>query len=268
MKCPLLLPALALMAFLPLVAGMAAFAAETVDDELARFNEVSAKLQKTYDDGEAREKARSIPALATLAKREATQGNMAAANDAWKQVLLLDLQHDEARKFFIATNQLDKVLAELAKHQGPFIGKGEPTLAKVEEPKFDMSGARQVRVTAQHMVGSSLGSFKKGTVVAIQYVSGTWSAMNPEGAAKVNQSPDEAGITPYNVAVLFMDSGNEPMVLAQIPAGTSTKPFVYTLDRDVPGLTLRITGIPAATRRAVIAYTGDARYLVKIMPGR
>jgi hypothetical protein len=261
---PLLALALALLC--PVSIGAAT---EAIDEELARFYEASIKLQKTYDDAEAREKARSVPALASLAKREAAQGNMAAASDGWRQVLILDPQHEEARKFFTATNQLDKILAEVAKHQGPFIGKGEPTVAKVEEAKVDMAGARQVRVTAQHLTGSSLGSFKKGTVVAIQYVSGAWSAMNPDGAAKVNQSPDEPGVAAMNVAVLYMDSGNEPLVLAQIPTGTAAKPFVYTLDRDVSGLTLRITGVKALGLRAMTYYTGDVRYLVKIsMPGR
>ena len=114
---PLLALSLAIL-FSPVIS----FASEAIDEELARYYEASTKLQKTYDDAEAREKARSIPALVTLAKRESAQGNMAAANDAWKQVLILDQQHEEARKFFTAINQLDKALADVAKHQGPFIG--------------------------------------------------------------------------------------------------------------------------------------------------
>ena len=99
---------------LALLASLAA-AADPVETEIARYQESAARLQKVYDDGAARERARSLPVLVNIAKREAGQGNIAGASEVWKQVLALDSQHDDARKFFTGTNQLDAVLAELAK---------------------------------------------------------------------------------------------------------------------------------------------------------
>lgn len=244
-------------------------AADPVDTEIARYQEAAAKLQKTLDDGVARERTRSLPALVAIAKREAAQGDVAGAAEAWKLVLALDSEHEEARRFFTGTNQLDAVLAELAKRSDPLIGKGETTVAKgPAEPRVDMSGARTVRVMASYNSGYTLGSFKRGTVLVFQYVSGTWSSR--QDAA---QSPDAPESAAGNRMQLFIDSGNEQPVLTEIPAGTAAKPFVYTLERDAPGLSLRISARILTRIRNNNAggiepspYGGEVKYLVKVIP--
>ena len=147
-------------------------AADPLDAEIVRYQESAAKLQKAYDDGVARERARSLPVLVAAAKRDAGQGDVAGAAEAWKLVLGLDAQNEEARKFFTGTNQLDAVLAELAKREDGLIGKGETTVAKGPvEPRIDMNGARTVRAQASYNTAYTLGSFKRGTVLVFQYVS-------------------------------------------------------------------------------------------------
>jgi hypothetical protein len=255
------------------LAGLVAVAtaADPVETEIARYQEAAARLQKAFDEGAARERARSLPTLVGIAKRETAQGDTAGAAEAWKLVLALDPQQEDARKFFTGTNQLDAVLAELAKHEGPLIGKGETTVAKgPAEPRIDMSGARSVRASASFNTAYTLGSFKRGTVLIFQYVSGTWSSRGSEAP----QSPDAAETSPGNRLQLFIDSGNETPVLTEIPAGTAAKPFVYTLERDAVGLSLRISArIPSRIRNnnnngaiEPSPYNGEVKYLVKVIP--
>ncbi len=252
-----------------LSALICAGAADPIDAEIARYQESATKLQKTYDDGVARERARSAPALIAVAKRDTAQGDVAGAAEAWKLVLALDPQNDEARKFFTGTNQLDAVLAELAKREDGLIGKGETTVAKgPSEPHIDMTGARTVRAMAAYNSSYTLGSFKRGTVLVFQYVSGTWSSRGTDAA----QSPDAADASPGNRLQVFIDSGNDAPILTEVPAGTAAKPFVYTLERDAVGLSLRIVArIPSRIRNNngggadPSPYSGEVKYLVKVI---
>lgn len=259
------------IALILLSALACACAADPIDTEIARYQESAAKLQKTYDEGVARERVRSLPALVGLAKREAAQGNVAGASEAWKLVLALDSQQEEARRFFTGTNQLDAVLAELAKREDGLIGKGETTVAKgPAEPRVDMTGARTVRAQASYNSSYTLGSFKRGTVLVFQYVSGTWSSRGTDAL----ESPDAAESAAGNRMQLFIDSGNETPVLTEVPAGTAAKPFVYTLERDAVGLSLRIAArIPSRIRNNgnnnggidPSPYSGEVKYLVKVI---
>jgi hypothetical protein len=250
-------------------------ASQVVEDELARFRQGADKAERAYQDGLARERTRALNNL-TVAARRAAKSEPADADDLWRLVLQLDPMHAEARAHFAAAGALDKVLGELSKRPGPLIGDGQVTVAKKAEPRIDMTGAKAVRVTASINAGYTLGSFKQGTTLIFHYVSGAWSGDNEAGEASKNQSPDDAKSDAGNRMQLFIDSGNEIVVLTDIPAGTAAKPFVYTLDRDVIGLSLRI-----ANRRGlrnlgqgfgnngqpnfVSGYTGDVKYLVRII---
>src|ERR1043165_5572141 len=143
-----------------------------------------------------------------------------------------------------------------------------------------MTGAKAVRVTASFNSGYTLGSFKAGTVLIFQYVSGTWSGNNEEGDVAKNQNPDDEKSEAGNRMQLFIDSGNEVVELTVVPAGTAAKPFMYTLDRDVVGLSLRIAnrrgvrtvggaggggggaGGAGGRNNFVSSYNGDVKYLV------
>jgi len=252
------LPALLLVPWL----AAAAVAADPLDDELARYNEVSGRLDKNFQDGLARERAHSLIALIAIARHEAGQAD--SAGEAWKQVLLLDAGNDEARKFFTAQGKLDAVLAELASHKGVLIGKGETTPAKPAlDPRLDMSAAKTVRIVAQYGQGYAIGNHRAGTVILLQYVSGSWAAT----ATGKLESPDAAA-TPADLRVeLIEDSGNTPTALTVIPAGTADTPFQFTLERDVVGLTLRIKNQRASTVRRLntSTYQGEVVYKVKIL---
>jgi hypothetical protein len=251
-----MLPALLLLPWL------IAAAADPLDDELARYNEACGRIDKIFQDGLTRERAHSLPALIAIARHEPAAAE--SASEAWKQVLLLDAANEEARKFFTAQGKLDAVLGEVAGHKGLLIGKGETTPAKPAlDPRLDMSGAKTVRIIAQYGQGYAIGNHRAGTVILLQYVSGSWSA----SANGKLESPDAAA-TPADLRVeLIEDSGNAPVALAVIPAGTADTPFSFTLERDVVGLTLRIKSqrAAAARRLSTTTYQGEVSYKVRII---
>jgi hypothetical protein len=249
-------------------------ASQAVDDELAKFHEAADKAERTYQDGVAKERTRTINNLSAAAKR-AAKSEPETADALYKLVLELDDMNADARSHFSTNGKLNAVLAEVAKRPGPLIGSGQVTVAKKAEPKIDMSGAKAIRITASYNSGYTLGSFKAGTVLIFQYAGGAWSGNNEAGDAAKNQNPDEEKSDTGNRVQLFIDSGNEVVTLTTLPTGTAAKPFVYTLDRDVVGLSLRIAN-RAGLRRInggnnnngpnfVSSYTGDVKYLVRIV---
>lgn len=250
------LPALLLVPWLA-----AAAAADPLDDELARYNEASGRIDKAFLDGLARERAHSLNALTAIARHEAGQPESAA--EAWKQVLLLDAANEEARKFFTAQGKLDEVLAEVAGRKGVLLGKGETTPVKpATDPRLDMGGAKTVRIVAQAGNGYAIGNHRAGTVILLQYVSGSWAAT----ANGKLESPDAAATAADLRVELIEDSGNTPTSLAAVPAGTADTPFQYTLERDIVGMTLRIKNQRANTvRRMATTYQGEVVYKVKII---
>lgn len=252
-------------------------ASQQVEDEMARYREATDKAERVYQEGFLKERSRAITSLTTNAKR-AAKNEPETADELYKLVLQLDDMNGEAREHFTASGKLNVVLAEVAKRQGPLIGDGQVSVAaKKAEPKVDMTGAKAIRVTSSVQAGYTLGSFKAGTVLIFQYVSGTWSGNNEMADPKLNQSPDDEKSEAGNRMQLFIDSGNEVVELVTLPTGTATKPFVYTLDRDVVGLSLRIVqrrgirtlggngGPGGAGRQFTSAYTGDVKYLVRIV---
>jgi hypothetical protein len=254
-------PALLLVPWLAVSALTAVAAADPLDDELARYNEASGRIDKTFQEGLARERAHSLNALIAIARHETGAADL--AGKAWTQVLLLDAANDEARKFFTAMGKLDAVLAEVASHHGLLIGKGETTPAKPAlDPRLDMGGAKTVRILAQYGQGYAIGNHRTGTVILIQYVSGTWAATTN---GKL-ENPDAAATDADLRVELIEDSGNTPTSLAVIPAGTVDTPFQYTLERDVVGMTLRIKSQRAVNaRRGTTTYQGEVVYKVKII---
>lgn len=260
---------------LALSLGAPLIASQAVEDELTRYRDQVAKAERVYTEGLAKERARAIASLTSSAKR-AAKSEPATADELWKLVLQLDDMNADAREYFTTTGKLNAVLAEVAKHKGPLIGDAQVTVVKKSEPRIDMTGAKAIRVTASVSAGYTLGSFKQGSTLIFQYVSGAWSGNNEAGEASRNQSPDDPKADPGNRMQLFIDSGNEPVILAEIPPGTATKPFVYTVDRDVVGLSLRIVnrrgirnlgggGGAGGGLNFVSSYTGDVKYLIRIV---
>jgi hypothetical protein len=265
-----------LAGLLALFLGAPLMGSQAVEDEVARYRDQVAKAERAYAEGLAKERARAITTLTGSAKR-AARNEPAAADELWRLVLQLDDMNADAREYFTANGKLNAVLAEVAKRKGPLIGDAQVAVIKKSEPRVDMSGAKTIRVTASVSAGYTLGSFKQGSTLIFQYVSGAWSGNNEAGEASRNQSPDDAKTDPGNRMQLFIDSGNEPVILAEIPPGTAAKPFVYTVDRDVVGLSLRIVnrrgirnlngggGGAGGGLNFVSSYTGDVKYLVRII---
>jgi hypothetical protein len=257
-----------------LAMSVAPLAASQVEDELARYREVVDKANRAYQEGVARERARSLATLTPVAKR--TKGDAAEADVLWKLVLQLDSDNEAAREHFAANGKLPAVLASLRANRGPLIGNGQVTVAKKEVPRIDMTGAKAIRITSSFNSGYTLGSFKKGTVLIFQYVSGAWSGDNEQNDSEKNQNPDAEASNAGNRVQLFVDSGNEEQILTVIPPGTAEKPFVYTIENDVVGLSVRIANRKGLRRlnngggqnglqQQSSSYTGDVKYLVRIV---
>lgn len=79
----------------------------------ASYAEIMGQAQSELDQATERANAKAVTALERVAKRSARSGDMTTGASAWKSVLRYDREHVEARGFFDAIGQLDRVLADL-----------------------------------------------------------------------------------------------------------------------------------------------------------
>jgi hypothetical protein len=224
---------------LPLLLAIACLCAaedDPVAKELDRYDEAVAKLQKSFDEGIARERTKSIPALAAVAKKQVTKGDMPGAIKAWKAVLKLDREHADARQFFTSLNQLDQVLAEIDGDPGgsELLGEGKAMGKPVDAVvKIDATGS------------APLGAIKNGTTLTFTYKSGQWTFRR---GVRPFLSPD-APEADNNYRMLLI--GPTGQTLAVIPVGTATTPFTWTASADLAGASLRINRIGLAPEGVV-----------------
>jgi hypothetical protein len=102
-----------LLALLPGLLGLAALpASEAVEKTLAELAARCAKEQEQHELALAKAKGDAVKALETTAHRAIRAGETPVVAEAWKEVLRLDPNHDEARRFYAALGQLDAVLKE------------------------------------------------------------------------------------------------------------------------------------------------------------
>jgi hypothetical protein len=214
--------------------------------ELGRYDEAVAKLQKTYDDNVAKERNKSIPAIAAIAKRLLAKGDMPGAVKAWKAVLRLDDQHPDARQFFTSIGQLDKVLAELESEEsaaGDLLGDGAgPVMGK------PWQGTAVIRADKPLL----LGDLAAGTQVTLQYQAGAWTWRQ---GVQPMMSPDDAVSRPAYRVVLVAEIG----VVQEVAAGSAQTPWVWTAPSDIKGAMLRMA---TANGRAP---TGSVTYKVTVV---
>lgn len=222
-----------LIASLLLLAPFAAAAEEDpVAKEMARYDDAVAKLRKTFDDAAGRERAKTVPALAAVAKKALGKGDMPGAVKAWKAVLRLERANADARQFFTSVNQLDQVLAELDKEDAsgsdllgdPVAGGGEAKAGKPWEGTATVDARSSV----------DLGAIPKGTTITLQYQDGTWTFRQGVQPPHSPDSPDAP--QPYHVVLAAADG--EPA--AEVGTGSAQKPFTWTAERDYPSLRLRM----------------------------
>lgn len=211
-------------------AGSAIQAADEdpVAKELARYEEAVNKLRRSLDEGLAKERARSLPALAGVAKKLVAKGDMPGAAKAWKAALGIDRGFAEARQFFTAIDKLDQTLAELDKEEdaGDLLGDASPAAA---------GKAWEGEVAVEARKPQPLGKVAAGTTLTFRYSEGTWTFRQSRQAPV---SPDAAEIQDVNRLVISEGSGP---VVATIPAGTAQQPYTWTADKDYPVLNLRIS---------------------------
>jgi hypothetical protein len=89
-------------------------ALEELDKEVARHQVETAKLDQDHQQAVAKARQKSVATLERLAAKQTRAGDLAGATLVWKEVLRLDQDHAEARRFFSALGTLDSMLAEVA----------------------------------------------------------------------------------------------------------------------------------------------------------
>lgn len=232
-----------------LVLACAATAAEEdpLAKELARYRDAVSKLQKTMDDGVAKERARSIPAIIAIAKRQLAKGDMPGAVRAWKTVLRLDDQHAEARQFFTSINQLEQTLAELEKEEsagGDLLGDDAAATA----PDIQMGKPWEGQVTIQAGQPLKLGVLPKGTRITLQYVTGTWTFRR---GGRPLMNPDDA-VAPEPYRLLLVDQ--QGAFKATVLTGTLEKPWTFTVEEPIAEGALRISRSPPPAPDGAVTY--------------
>jgi translation initiation factor IF-2 len=96
-----------LLGALPLVG------ADQADREALRYNDAVTKLQQTRDEAKANIKAKAIVALTAIAKSRLKAEDATGAGEAYRAILSIDREHEDARTYFTTLGTLSAVLAEL-----------------------------------------------------------------------------------------------------------------------------------------------------------
>lgn len=244
-----------LLLLMMLAASALLTAGDAVDKEALRYNDAVTRLQRTRDEGIAKEKARSITALSAIAKAKAKTNDLAAAGTAWKAVLALDDANAEARKHFEALGQLDAVLAELKAGDSVADLLGQPAPAPSVVGGAPVSAAaiagKPVTIPAAVDKAVQLGPFKAGTELTFQFVSGTWTFRDGN-----HQSPDAKVTGPrFRLRVATDPTPGRDGGLAVLPGGTAQSPYTLRLDTDVPRLYLMMNSeLGIDTREGSVIY--------------
>jgi hypothetical protein len=211
---------------------------DAIDREVLRYNDAVSKLQKTSDEGLAKEKARTLAVLIPLARQRVRANEGAGATLAWQAVLSLDEGNAEARKYFTANGTLDAVLAKLKQEaSADLLGAGDDKADSAVTPTAAPFSGSLVAISAAQGVTVGEGALKAGTAITLRYVDGSWG----RGAeAKAAASPDASG-TPARCRLrLTSDPRRAEATLAVVPTGTAASPYTFTLDSDCDQLVLCI----------------------------
>ncbi|MBI1247075.1 hypothetical protein GC197_04430 [bacterium] len=86
-----------------------------LDKEVFRLDDILREMEAKHAKAVEEAKAKAVKRLKELARIEAGKGAIANARDLWTEVVKIDLNDAEAKKFFTAINRLDIIEREKAR---------------------------------------------------------------------------------------------------------------------------------------------------------
>jgi translation initiation factor IF-2 len=96
-----------------LIGALPLVGADQAEREALRYNDAVTKLQQTRDEAQANLRVKAITALTVIAKSRLKAEDATGAGEAYRAILSIDREHEDARIYFTTLGTLAAVLAEL-----------------------------------------------------------------------------------------------------------------------------------------------------------
>jgi hypothetical protein len=161
-----------------------------------KFASDVARAKEAYAEKVASEASLAIKQYERLAARAVREGDLAAATTAWREILRLDRNHSEARRFFTSIGRLDQELKEMESDKPP-----------VSPENMASNGPAS---TANALVGTRWN-----------YEGGRMLTLNPNGEATI-------GTTVRDSEKRFWTTDPQGRVLLVSPDGTQISLLTFT----------------------------------------
>jgi hypothetical protein len=132
------------------------------------------------------------------------------------------------------------------------------------KPAIGLGGGQPARIFKASIAagapdGIPLGDVRKDTKISLKYLGGKWKSYGI--IAQFSPDDPDPNFNDINRLVVALPAvdGKFGEILAIVPGGTSRVPFVFTAERDYPGLVLRI-------KSGTSTNPGSVEYDVKVLP--
>lgn len=182
--------------------------AATQTDITDNLNEAIAELQTAANEAIAEERSDAIESLERLARRYQRRDALAATH-CYREILRLDLNHQEAREWFQAIGTLDAILAELA--QDPAVATdmlGNP-IANVATPApaspVSADGNAVIAIASNHRMTVRLNGVEIASLAGGGHQLVPLN-LPPQPVLTVHL-PGNGGNSCWNIAVVFPEEG-------------------------------------------------------------
>lgn len=240
-------------------------ALDELDKELARHATDLAKLDVDYQQTTNKLKTKTLTTLERLAVKQSRAGDLTGASLVWKEVLRLNPDHVEARKYFTALGVLDAVLTDVTTAtdvlgnplagtlpSSPRHGLILANAASLSTNGSNATGAEFSASTVELLVGMVEGDgelFREGGGTNGQIISITGNQLTYVARAGTVDTTVNAPFDrtkPWNHIAVIFDNGKLVLCLNGRAVANATAPFstipphssVCTLGAQLTGLAI------------------------------